>query len=169
MGNISANASQFVTDIMIQARVGSTRLPGKILLPLGNWTTLGMMVERCKRVERARQVILLTTTQSQDDAVAQLGKKHDIAVYRGSEEDLIDRYLRAAGHYKSDVIVRLTGDCPFIAPELVDNMLNLYQFNWPNIENIRTHYLPKTNMISPKQKSNIDIPRHCFQILMSFY
>ncbi|MCX5829742.1 MAG: glycosyltransferase family protein [Deltaproteobacteria bacterium] len=122
------------TDIMIQARMGSTRLPGKIMFPLGGNTILGTMIDRVKRADRVRHVVVLTTELPADDAIVGLAERHDVEAFRGSETDLLDRYYRAALHYGTDVIVRLTADCPFMDPELIDDMVNLFQFNWPNIE-----------------------------------
>jgi len=121
-------------DIMIQARMGSSRLPGKIMLLLGSNTILGTMIDRVKRANRVRHVVVLTTELAEDDAVAQLAERHGVMVFRGSESDLLDRYYRAALHYGTDVIVRLTADCPFMDPKLIDDMVNLFQFNWPNME-----------------------------------
>jgi len=121
-------------DIMIQARMGSTRLSGKIMLPLGDNTILGTMIDRVKRAGRVRHVIVLTTDLATDDAVVELAESHGVRVFRGSESDLLDRYYRAALYYGTDVIVRLTGDCPFMDPALIDNMVNLFQFNCPRIE-----------------------------------
>lgn len=121
-------------DIMIQARMGSTRLYGKIMLPLGGNTILGIMIDRVKRADRVRHVVVLTTDLAVDDAVVELAACHDVKVFRGSESDLLDRYYRAALHFGTDIIVRLTGDCPFMDPALIDDMVNLFLFNWPNIE-----------------------------------
>jgi spore coat polysaccharide biosynthesis protein SpsF len=121
-------------DIMVQARMGSTRLSGKIMLPLGGNTILGTMIERVKRAGRVRHIVVLTTELAADDAVVELAERHGVKVFRGSESDLLDRYFRAALYYETDAIVRLTGDCPFMDPVLIDDMVNLFRFNWPNIE-----------------------------------
>jgi len=125
---------------MIQARMGSARLPGKISLPLGNSTILGMMIERCKRVRLARQTVVLTTAKCEDDHVLTLAKPYGVKVYRGSEDDLINRYLSAVLYYGTHVVVRLTGDCPFMDPGLINDMLNLYLSNWPNMEYLTNCY-----------------------------
>ncbi len=119
---------------MVQARMGSTRLPGKIMLPLGENTILGTMLDRVKRASRVRHVIVLTTELAADDTVVGLAERHGVKVFRGSENDLLDRYYRAALCYETDIIVRLTGDCPFMEPALIDDMVNLFQFNRPKIE-----------------------------------
>ena len=121
-------------DLMIQARLGSTRLPGKALLPLGQDTTLGVMIERVKRVKRARQIVLLTTRLPEDEALVELAKERGIQTYQGATDDLLGRFYQAALSYGTDVIVRLTGDCPFMDPAIIDEMLYLYTSNWPRID-----------------------------------
>jgi spore coat polysaccharide biosynthesis protein SpsF len=120
-------------DAMIQARVGSTRLPGKVLLPLGNATTLGTMIERVKRARSLGRVIVLTTELAEDDAVAGVARDHGVAVFRGATHDVLARYHDAAVRYGSDAVVRLTGDCPFMDPALIDAMVRLFAVNWPRM------------------------------------
>jgi spore coat polysaccharide biosynthesis protein SpsF len=127
-------------DVMIQARMGSSRLPGKIMLPLGAGTALGTMIERVKRVRNARQVVVLTTRRPEDEAVTTLAASHGVQGFRGEVDDVLDRFYRAALAHDTDVIVRLTGDCPFMDPRIVDDMLDVYLFNWPRIEFLTNCY-----------------------------
>lgn len=121
-------------DIMIQARVGSTRLPGKVLLPLGDTTVLGLLLRRVKRSRLAQRVLLLTSSGAENDVLEAVAREHEVLVHRGSETDLIQRYLSAADRFSSDAVVRITGDCPFMDPLIVDDMIRFFAYNWPNID-----------------------------------
>ena len=124
--------------ILIQARMGSTRLPGKISLPLGNGTVLGFMIERLKASKFAENIVILTTEDSLDDVTVDIAKSANVKVFRGSSEDLIKRYLEAVRKFQFDVIIRLTGDCPLIDPRIVDAMADLFLYN---VEEARVEFL----------------------------
>jgi len=126
--------NRVTADIYIQARMGSIRLPGKTLLPISDTNVLELMVQRVKQSTLCRNIVILTTNKEEDNQLVDFAKNHKIEIFRGSENDLISRYLQCAKIYKPDVIVRLTGDCPFIDHGIIDKMLNLYMFNWPNID-----------------------------------
>lgn len=100
-------------DIIIQARMGSTRLPGKTLLPFGSSTVLEYLVDRARALGGARQVIVATTTHASDDAIERVCKKNGYAIFRGSAENVLDRYYQAAKKFDSNLIVRVTADNPF--------------------------------------------------------
>lgn len=114
-----------------QARMGSTRLPGKVLLPLGHYEdktarpTLGWVVDAAKRAPGVDEVIVATSTLPGDDRIAQWATESGIAVFRGSETDVLSRFLGTAIHTKADVIVRLTGDCPFLDPAVIGEVIQL--------------------------------------------
>jgi spore coat polysaccharide biosynthesis protein SpsF len=109
---------------IIQARMASSRLPGKVLQELGHLPVLGWMVRRARRAERIDRVVVATTTDLSDDPVAEYCLAEGIAMTRGSMHDVLDRYYQSAKHFKADVIVRLTGDCPLIDPAMLDDNLN---------------------------------------------
>lgn len=111
---------------IIQARMGSTRLPGKILKKVQGKTLLEIQVERLKQSTLIQQVIVATTTQAQDDVVVYLCKQLNIDFCRGSEEDVLSRYYEAAVQSNANVIVRLTSDCPLIDPMIVDEVIASY-------------------------------------------
>lgn len=121
-------------DVLIQARMGSTRLPGKVLMPLGEATVLDAMISRVKRTECIRNIVIVTSEASFDNEIAAFAEKNDILCFRGSEDDLLERYYKAALYFETDIIVRLTGDCPLIDPQIIDDMVRLFLFNWPNME-----------------------------------
>lgn len=101
---------------IIQARMGSSRLPGKALLPLAGVPVIQLVVERARLIEGVDQVLVATTTSPTDDGLAAFCTAQGIPVHRGSESDVLDRYCAAARQLGADVVVRITGDCPFIDP-----------------------------------------------------
>jgi spore coat polysaccharide biosynthesis protein SpsF len=108
------------TVAIIQARTGSTRLPGKVLLPLLGVPALTHVVRRLGRATRVDEVVVATTTLPGDDPIVDLGAREGWPITRGSEMDLLSRYLDAARAHGADRIVRITSDCPMIDPGLVD-------------------------------------------------
>ncbi|SOB91334.1 spore coat polysaccharide biosynthesis protein SpsF [Ureibacillus xyleni] len=115
------------TICIIQARMGSSRLPGKILKPLGNVDVLTYDVKRCRQIQGGDEVIVATSTQSQDDAIADWCKEHQVNYYRGSEDDVLDRYVQCAKQFKPDYVMRVTSDCPFVDYEMASEMLALME------------------------------------------
>jgi spore coat polysaccharide biosynthesis protein SpsF len=111
------------TVAIIQARTGSTRLPGKVLLPLLGEPLLSVVVRRVGRASSVDVVVVATTTLPADDAIVELGKRDGWLVERGSEMDLLDRYLAAARAHGADRVVRITSDCPLIDPAVVDEVV----------------------------------------------
>src|SRR3989344_2864043 len=105
---------------VIQARMGSTRLPGKILMELEGKPMLWHIVERVKQSKKVDGVVVATTIEQEDDATAELCKKQGWLCYRGPAEDVLDRYCQAAKTFGAKAVVRLTGECPFIHPFVVD-------------------------------------------------
>lgn len=112
---------------IIQARMSSTRLPGKVLLPLGGTTVLGMTVRQVKKAKKIGNVILATSVEKEDDAVARYGKELGIPVFRGSLSDVLDRYYQAAKQNGAEHICRITADCPLIDPEVIDLVAAEYE------------------------------------------
>lgn len=108
---------------IIQARMGSSRLPGKILKPLGNKDVLTYVVERCEKIQGISEVIVATTELPQDDRVEVWCKESGIPYFRGSEEDVLDRYVQTAKKYEPDYVIRVTADCPFVDYELASEMV----------------------------------------------
>ena len=111
------------TVAIIQARTGSTRLPGKILLPLLGEPLLVRVVRRVDRAKSIDATVVATTTLADDDAIADLGANEGWLVERGSEMDLLDRYLRAGRAHDAERVVRITSDCPLIDPDLIDEVV----------------------------------------------
>ena len=108
--------------VVVQARAGSTRLPGKVLMPIAGQPMLAFMLTRLAGVH-AGKVVVATSREPQDDAVASAAGGAGVAVVRGSERDVLSRFVDALDEYPADVVVRLTADCPLIDPALVDEAL----------------------------------------------
>ena len=105
---------------IIQARMGSTRLPGKVLLDLAGEPMLARVVARVRRARRVDEVLVATTTETPDDALAALCAERGWLCFRGSETDVLDRYYQAASGRGAEVVVRITSDCPLIDPAVID-------------------------------------------------
>ena len=104
----------------IEARMTSSRLPGKVLMDIGGKPSLSRMLDRVRRCGRIDDVVLATTTGSTDDVLEQWGRSNGVAVHRGSEEDVLHRVVCAHRKMRSDVVVELTGDCPLLDPDVID-------------------------------------------------
>ena len=98
----------------------STRLPKKVLLPLGNKTILENVVDRVRQAKTIGQVIVATSTEPDDDAIAKLCEEKGIQYFRGSHEDVLDRYYQTAKKFNAEHICRITADCPLIDPAVLD-------------------------------------------------
>lgn len=110
----------------IEARMTSTRLPGKVLREAVGKPMLELMIERVRRVPMLDGVIVATTVNAADDAIVALARRLGVACYRGSEDDVLSRVLEAARAHHADVIVELTGDCPLIDPDIVTETIDRY-------------------------------------------
>ncbi|MEC4673635.1 MAG: glycosyltransferase family protein [Nitrospirota bacterium] len=108
---------------IIQARMGSTRLPGKSLYPLIGKPVLWHVVDRLRFCRCLQSVVVATTTEIEDDAIEQWCCENWVQCYRGSALDVLDRYYQAALFYQADAIVRITADCPAIDPFVVDELV----------------------------------------------
>lgn len=122
MKNISKE--RFV--VVLQARMGSTRLPKKVLKPILGRPLLSYQIERLRKAKLVDEIVVATTTDSLDDLIETFCKQEKINVYRGSEEDVLDRYYQAAKTFQAEVIIRVTGDCPLIDPEILDRVIQFY-------------------------------------------
>ena len=108
---------------VVQARMGSTRLPGKVLMDLGGEPVLCRVVQRLRRAATLADVVVATTKSLKDEAIVRLCEERKINIFRGSEEDVLDRYYRTAEFYGCDAVARITSDCPLIDPGLVDEVI----------------------------------------------
>jgi spore coat polysaccharide biosynthesis protein SpsF len=108
---------------IIQARMGSTRLPGKTLMMLGDETVLGRVVRRLSRATRITQIVVATTICHADEAIVSECRRLGVASFLGPENDVLERYSLAANAFSAEVIIRITADCPLIDPGVVDEVV----------------------------------------------
>lgn len=116
-----------MTVAVIQARMGSTRLPGKVLMDIGGRTMLEMVVTRVKRASKIQNRVVATTDKRADDAVVRECERLGVPYYRGSEDDVLDRYYQTASHARAKTVVRITSDCPLIDPGLIDETADAFE------------------------------------------
>lgn len=112
--------------------MGSTRLPGKVLKDLEGETVLSRCVKRVRRARLINEVLVATTDRAADDAIVAECKKIGVPVSRGDQDDVLDRYFRAAQLTKADVVVRITSDCPLIDPEITDKTVAAFLESKPD-------------------------------------
>jgi spore coat polysaccharide biosynthesis protein SpsF len=112
-----------MTTAIIQARMSSTRLPGKVLLDLAGEPMLARVIERTRRAKRVDRVIVATTVEPEDEPIVELCRSRGWNVFRGSRDDVLDRYHQAAVADGADPIVRITSDCPVIDPGIIDRVV----------------------------------------------
>ncbi|MFO0795674.1 MAG: glycosyltransferase family protein [Candidatus Brocadiaceae bacterium] len=114
---------------ILQARVSSTRLPGKVLKPILDKPMMLRQIERIKRATLIDYLIIATSTDITDNPIERLCKENDLPFFRGSLKDVLDRFYQASMIYHPDHIIRLTGDCPLADPELIDTIVAFHRKN----------------------------------------
>jgi spore coat polysaccharide biosynthesis protein SpsF len=130
------------TVAIVQARMGSTRLPGKVLMDLHGEPMLARCVGRVRRAQSLDQVVVATTTEPEDDVIEGLCVARGWACFRGSEPDVLDRYYRAACAYRADAVVRITSDCPLIDPGLIDHVAHALLLNRDALDYV-SNFVPR--------------------------
>ena len=109
---------------IIQARMGSTRLPGKVLMKILDKPLLWHVINRVSFSKYISEIVIATSTNPKDDEIEKFANENNFKLFRGSENDCLDRYYQAARKYKADIIVRITADCPLICPEIIDKVIS---------------------------------------------
>ena len=109
---------------VVQARMASSRLPGKVLLPIEKKPMLWHVINRLKHSQYLDDIIIATSKGYKDDPIVLFSQNNSISYYRGKEDDVLDRYYQAVKDKNADYIVRITGDCPLIDPIIVDNTIS---------------------------------------------
>lgn len=122
------------TVIIIQARMGSSRLPGKSMRTIFGRPLLSYLIERVMRCNSCSKVIVATTTNPRDRQIVDFCHKEGISCYIGSEEDVLERYLYTAQEYGGEVIVRITGDCPLIDPVIIEEVVDAFVESYPKYD-----------------------------------
>ncbi|MBK8982284.1 MAG: glycosyltransferase family protein [Ignavibacteria bacterium] len=116
----------------IEARMTSSRLPGKVLMDIESKPLLQILIERLKRSKYINEIVIATTDNRADDPIEALGIKMNIPVFRGSEEDVLGRVVGAVEFVYGDLIVEVTGDCPLMDPEVMDKVIEEYLNQFPD-------------------------------------
>lgn len=114
-------------SIILQARMNSTRLPGKVMQNISGHPLLFHVAERCRHAKRADRVLVATSTSMDDDVISDFCVRHGFACYRGPRDDVLDRYFGAAQASKADIVVRITGDSPLIDPAIIDECIAAFR------------------------------------------
>jgi glutamate-1-semialdehyde 2,1-aminomutase len=109
---------------VVQARMGSVRLPGKVLMPIAGIPAIDLLLKRLDNATTLDEVIVATSSSQKDDVLAEHLRDLGIHYFRGDENDVLSRFLEINARVQPDVIVRLTGDCPFLDPAVVDSVVN---------------------------------------------
>ncbi len=114
---------------IVEARMTSSRLPGKVLLPAAGRPLLGHLIERLKRVPAVQEIVIATTVNAADQPLIELAQQYGVGYFRGSEHDVMKRVLDAAEAAGADIIVNITGDCPLIDPSLTGQTVRMFLRN----------------------------------------
>lgn len=120
---------EFKTILITQARLGSTRLPGKVLREIGGKSLLQIHLERLKKCTTISEIVVATTIKDEDQVIYDKALEWGFSASRGSESDVLDRFYQSVKDKKADWIVRVTSDCPLIDPELVDQVIDFVRNN----------------------------------------
>ena len=134
---MTANKMKKVETIaIIQARMSSTRLPGKVLKPIAKLPSIIYQLQRVKKCKNIDNIIVATTDQSADDQLCKIISDHGYKVFRGHEDDVLNRFQKCVEQHPAEIVVRLTGDCPLIDPKLIDEIVEEYKSNnWDYLGN----------------------------------
>jgi spore coat polysaccharide biosynthesis protein SpsF len=143
---------------IIQARMGSTRLPGKVLKEIQGKPILWHIIHRTKASKLIDEIIVATTTNVEDKKIMELTNSLGVRSFRGCEQDVLDRYYQAAKKFKADVIVRITADDPFKDPGVIDEVISIFLNNGDNLDYA-------SNTIDPTYPEGIDVEVFSFTAL----
>ncbi len=131
---------------VIQARSGSSRLPGKVMLPILGKPLLLRMIERVQASKLAGIIAIATTEEKEDDIIAALCAQNNLHCYRGSSLDLLDRHYQAAKLFAADAVVKIPSDCPLIDPAIIDRVLHFFLNNdYDYVSNLHPATYPDGN------------------------
>lgn len=132
------------TAVIIQARMGSTRLPGKVLMPLRGKPVLSHVINRVRQAKCVDEIVIATTLSPSDDPICDLATQEGVVHYRGSELDVLERYYYSAQSSQADKIIRITSDCPLIDPGVIDATYELFETSEADfVSNTLTRTFPR--------------------------
>ena len=126
---------------LIQARMGSTRLPGKIMKTVDSKPMISLLLERLSEVKKIDKVVIATSNRVENDHFIDYLKQIEVDFFRGSEHDVLDRFYNAAKAFRADMIVRITADCPLVDPKLIDDIID---FALKNKKDYCSNVIPPT-------------------------
>ena len=141
---------------IVQARVGSTRLPGKVLKPILGVPMIELLIDRLKKSKLINKIILATSSDASNLPLVAIASRLGLDIYSGSELDVLDRYYKAAKEFDADLVVRITGDCPLIDPEIVDLVIGKFLAARPDYA---------SNTLEPTFPDGLDIEVFTFNAL----
>ena len=147
--------------IIIQARMGSTRLPGKVMLHLEGKSILEHIIERLRHCRYVDEIVLATTVNENDNILEMLARQINLKIFRGDEEDVLSRYYLAAKENNFDIITRITSDCPVIDHEITDKVIEFY------LKNLHLDYI--SNVLNRTLPRGLDAEVFSFQTLQRVY
>lgn len=150
------NARGVKVSAIIEVRMGSTRLPGKTMLPILGKPVLELLTERLSIAKKLDNIIVATTINPEDDVIQRFCRDKGIDCFRGSSEDVLGRVYSAAKKYKTDVVVSVTGDCPLLDPWLIDECIDIFRIS-------NCDYL--SNFIEQTYPPGIDVQIFSFKVL----
>lgn len=141
---------------IIQARTGSTRLPNKVLAKIEEHPMIWHLVQRLKNSKYKPEIIIATTTSEKDKLILNIAKELNVKSFAGSEDDVLDRYYQTAKKFNTDIIIRITADCPLIDPEVFDKVLEFY---------LENDYDYVSNTHPPTYPDGLDVEICSFKVL----
>ena len=146
------------TVVIVQARMTSTRLPGKVLKEVMGKSLLEYQIERLQRAKLADGIVIATTSNDTDQPIVELCERLDVACFRGSEHDVLARYHDAATLHQANTVVRVTSDCPLIDPAVIDQLICFY------LEHVE-EYDYVTNCLKRTYPRGMDVEVFSFRVL----
>jgi len=145
---------------IIQARMGSTRLPGKMMKIIEGKPLIWHVVNRVKEANTINQIVIATTEKKDDEILLKKAEEYGIEGFVGSENDVLDRFFKSAKKYNGDIIVRLTGDCPLLDPRVIDKVIKIYLDN---------EYDYVSNVLKPTYPDGLDVEVFSFNTLVKVW
>jgi spore coat polysaccharide biosynthesis protein SpsF len=142
--------------VMIQARTGSSRLPGKVLSQIENKPMVWHVINRVKKIKSVQQIALITTKEKSDRILLEIAKENKIIGFSGKTSDVLNRHYQCAKEINADPIIRITSDCPLIDPKIVEEMIQFY---------LKNNYDVVSNTITPSYPDGLDIEIFSFNAL----
>ena len=116
-------------DVIVEVRTNSNRLPGKVIKKILERPVIDLMIERLKKIKNIQDIILATTINKDDDIIEEIAFKNKIGCFRGSENDVLGRVVKATKQYNTNIIVEITGDNPLIDPKISESMIDFFVKN----------------------------------------